>query len=101
MSFAALTSSMSWGIVFLEIASLSHIKPDQVAQFLPRGVLGLLEATALVFVSYAGVTKVAAIAEEIHNPAKNLPRGILLSLLIVTILYCSVNLTRRSLFFQI
>ena len=51
---------------------------------MPFGVSGLFEATALVFVSYAGVTKVAAIAEEIKNPSKNLPRGILLSLLIVT-----------------
>ena len=64
-------------LLFLEGASLSHIRPGQVAQFLPRGILGLFEATALVFVSYAGVTKVAAIAEEIQNPAKNLPRGIL------------------------
>lgn len=54
----------------------------------PNGVKGLGEATALVFVSFAGVTKVAAIAEEVKNPGKNLSRGILLSLAIVTVLYC-------------
>ena len=48
---------------------------------------GLMAGTALVFVSYAGVTKVAAIAEEIDRPEDNLPRGILMSLLIVTLLY--------------
>ncbi len=48
---------------------------------------GLMAGTALVFVSYAGVTKVAAIAEEIDRPQENLPRGILISLAIVTLLY--------------
>ena len=78
-------------LVFLEFASINYIQHDKATELFPFGMTGLFEATALVFVSYAGVTKVAAIAEEIKDPAKNLPRGILLSLLIVTILYCSVN----------
>lgn len=57
----------------------------------PMGIDGLLSATGLVFVSYAGVTKVAAIAEEIKDPEKNLPRGILISLGIVSFLYCFVT----------
>lgn len=56
-----------------------------------EGPEGLLGATALVFVSFAGVTKVAAIAEEVKVPEKNLPRGILLSLMFVTFLYCGVS----------
>ena len=47
----------------------------------------LAEAAAFVFVAYAGVTKVAAIGGEVKNPEKNLPAGILLSLLIATVLY--------------
>lgn len=62
------------------------------------GFEGLASATALVFVSFAGVTKVAAIAEEVKDPNKNLPRGILLSLLLVTILYCLVSLTLAGVF---
>ncbi len=54
----------------------------------PNGVDGLVTCTALVFVSYAGVTKVAAIAEEIKDPEKNLPRGIMFSLFLVTVIYC-------------
>ncbi len=51
----------------------------------------IAETSAFVFVAYAGVTKVAAIGGEVKNPGKNLPRGILLSLLIATILYCSIT----------
>ena len=47
----------------------------------------LAEASAFVFVAYAGVTKVAAIGGEVKDPEKNLPAGIILSLLIATILY--------------
>ena len=47
----------------------------------------LAETAAFVFVAYAGVTKVAAIGGEVKDPEKNLPAGMLLSLLIATLLY--------------
>ena len=53
-------------------------------------VWSLAEAAAFVFVAYAGVTKVAAIGGEVKNPEKNLPAGIMLSLLIATILYSAI-----------
>jgi amino acid transporter len=52
---------------------------------------GVIETAALVFVAYAGVTKVAAIGEEVKNPARNLPRGMLYSLGIATLLYVGVT----------
>ena len=48
---------------------------------------------ALVFVSYIGVTKVAAVGGEIKDPTKNMPFGILISLLFSIILYVFVTLT--------
>ena len=51
------------------------------------GMFGVLSATTMVLVSYAGVTKVAAVAEEIENPERNLPLGLLLSLVVTTFLY--------------
>jgi len=48
---------------------------------------------ALVFVSYIGVTKIAAVGGEIKSPSKNLPYGILISLLFSIILYVFVTLT--------
>ena len=82
-------------ILIITLLQLSSI-PFAIQKDLPVSVFnisGILEATSMVFVSYAGVTKVAAIAEEIKLPEVNLPRGIFLSLLIVTILYCGVTYT--------
>ena len=50
----------------------------------------LAETSAFVFVAYAGVTKVAAIGGEVKDPEKNLPAGMLLSLLIATVLYAMI-----------
>jgi APA family basic amino acid/polyamine antiporter len=54
------------------------------------GWLSLAETAAFVFVSYAGVTKIAAVAEEVQMPEVNLPKGMIFSLLISTILYCGI-----------
>lgn len=58
----------------------------------PQGIGGFLDATAFVFVSFAGVTKIAAIAEEIRRPERNLPLGIMISLLVVTLIYGGIAL---------
>ena len=54
-----------------------NIESGSLTPFLPEGVGGLLSATGLVFVSYAGVTKVASVSEEVKDPGSILPRGIL------------------------
>lgn len=58
--------------------------------FLLNGNIGLFSTVAFVYISYAGVTKVAAIAGEIKNPSKNLPRAMILSLFIMTSIYVFV-----------
>jgi len=63
--------------------------PLQMVSF-NKSTWSLVLTAAFVLVSYAGVTKIAAVAEEVKDPGKNLPRGILLSLLISSILYSSV-----------
>ena len=54
------------------------------------GIAGLLSATGFVFVSYAGVTKVASVAEEIENPDRNIPLGILGSLAFTAFVYVAI-----------
>lgn len=58
--------------------------------FFQGGLGGLLAATGFVFVSYAGVTKVASVAEEVENPDRNIPIGILGSLVFTTLLYVAL-----------
>ena len=55
------------------------------------GYKELIFAVAFVYLSYSGVTKVAAIAEEIKNPNKNLPLGMILSLFIITAIYILIS----------
>lgn len=54
------------------------------------GIGGILAGASLVFFAYIGFDVVATTAEEARNPAKDLPRGIIGSLVICTILYCAV-----------
>jgi len=79
-------------LLFLSGQAVFTFDPANIEPLFPQGMEGLAACTALVFVSYAGVTKVAAIAEEIKDPEKNLPRGILISLGVVAFIYTSVTL---------
>lgn len=75
------------GLCGLFALGLIDFDPSRLDPLLPNGGGGLLAATAFVFVSYAGVTKVAAIAEEVKNPDKNLPIAMMLALGLVTVIY--------------
>ncbi|GAA2017753.1 amino acid permease [Terrabacter terrae] len=56
------------------------------------GVMGIMSAAALVFFAYIGFDVVATTAEEARNPQRDLPRGIIGSLVICTVLYMAVAL---------
>lgn len=55
--------------------------------FFKSGLVGFVSTIGLVFVSYAGLTKVASVAEEVQNPDRNIPLGMTLSLITATIIY--------------
>ena len=76
----------------LVAGAVTRFDPSSFDDSFPGGGVGLLAAAGLVFASFNGVTKVASIAEEVENPERNLPAGILVSLGIVTVLYALVAL---------
>ena len=53
-------------------------------------VVTTLETTGLIFVSYLGFVQITSVAEEIKNPGKNLPRAVIGSVVIVTVIYALV-----------
>ncbi len=55
--------------------------------FFKSGIVGFVSTIGLVFVSYAGLTKVASVAEEVQNPDRNIPLGMTLSLITATVIY--------------
>lgn len=62
-------------------------KPEYYTPFMPEGFLSVVSTAGLVFVSFGGLTKIASIAEEIENPGRNIPLGMMLSFFFVTLLY--------------
>ncbi|TNE50679.1 MAG: amino acid permease [Deltaproteobacteria bacterium] len=74
----------------LIVKGFVHLEPSRFQNYFSNGWSGLLAATGLVFISYAGVTKIASIAEEIVDPSRNLPLAMLLSLGLMMLLYSLV-----------
>jgi len=60
---------------------------DNLSPFFENGASGVLAVVGLVFVSYGGLTKVASVAEEIEDPSRTIPLGMILSLITATIVY--------------
>ncbi len=81
------------GLALLVILGADHFPATSNAPFLSEGAGGLVYTSAFVFISYAGVTKVAALAEEVKNPERNLHRGIIFTVIIATALYGVVTFT--------
>ncbi len=61
------------------------------SDFLSNGNLGFFSGVAFLYISYAGVTKIAAIAGEISKPEKNLPLTMIISLLLIMAVYVCVS----------
>ena len=57
------------------------------------GVLGMLAASALLFVAFAGYARVTILGEEVRNPARTIPRAVTVSFIIVASLYLLVAVT--------
>jgi amino acid transporter len=81
---------------FIIFAGFSHgttnnlVKPGGLT---PKGVRGLLDGAAIVYFSFIGYDSVSTMAEEIQNPSRSLPVGIVGSVLIVSVLYCLMALS--------
>ncbi|MCB9301268.1 MAG: amino acid permease [Lewinellaceae bacterium] len=73
-------------IVYI-VVGCSAIEASRFRPFAPGGVQPIIASAGLIFVAYAGTTKIAAIAGEVKDPGRNLPLGMLFSWGIVSILY--------------
>ena len=84
------------GIVLFFIAiGAFFIKPENYTAhggFAPNGFKGIASAAAIIFFAYIGFDAVSTAAEETKNPAKDMPFGIIMSLVVTTVLYIAVAL---------
>jgi APA family basic amino acid/polyamine antiporter len=92
------TSKFQIALVFVLLGILavfvflgtSAVDPIRYTGFMAKGWLAVLATAGLVFISFGGLTKVASIAEEVKQPGRNLPLGMILACFVVSLFYITV-----------
>ncbi|MCK4421624.1 amino acid permease, partial [candidate division WOR-3 bacterium] len=69
----------------LPVVNIKNFEP-----FAPNGLGAIFSTAGFIFVSYGGLLKVAAVAEEVKDPGRTIPLGMIFALLVVTIFYILV-----------
>ncbi|MGC8745284.1 MAG: amino acid permease [Candidatus Saccharicenans sp.] len=78
-------------ILFFIVLAAPHINPQNWKPFMPFGFKGVMTSAAIVFLAFVGFDAVSTVAEETVNPQKDMPIGIMGSLLVATVLYMAVS----------
>lgn len=79
-------------IVFIIAFGFFYVDTDNWSPFLPNGFTGVLAGVSAVFYAYIGFDAISTTAEECKNPQRDLPKGMIYSLIICTILYILIAL---------
>jgi amino acid transporter len=79
------------GIILMVIfLGLFYVNPANWSPFAPNGFAGVMKGVSAVFFAYIGFDALSTTAEECKDPHRDLPRAMIYSLIICTILYCSL-----------
>ncbi len=76
-------------LIFIGVG-IFYVKPSNWQPYFPFGIHGTLAGASTVFFAYLGFDTVSASAAEVKNPAKNMPIGIIGTLIVATIFYVAV-----------
>ncbi|MFV0604242.1 MAG: amino acid permease [Niabella sp.] len=79
-------------IIFVIIAGAFFVDVNNWSPFLPNGFDGVLKGVSSVFFAYIGFDAISTTAEECKNPQRDLPRGMIYSLIVCTVLYILIAL---------
>ena len=79
-------------IILVIIVGIFFVQPSYWSPFMPNGFEGVLKGVSAVFYAYIGFDAISTTAEECKNPQRDLPRGMIYSLLICTVLYILIAL---------
>lgn len=77
-------------LLFIAVGAF-YVQPENLMPIAPFGVDGILTGAALVFFAYLGFDAVSSAAEEVRNPQRNMPIGIIGSIVLCTALYIGVS----------
>jgi amino acid transporter len=79
-------------IIFIIVMGFFYVDTNNWNPFLPNGFGGVLAGVSAVFYAYIGFDAISTTAEECKNPQRDLPKGMIYSLLICTVLYILIAL---------
>ena len=79
-------------IAFFVAVGAFYVKPENWVPFSPHGFAGISSAAAIIFFAYIGFDAVSTAAEETRNPKRDMPIGIIASLIVCTVIYIAVAL---------
>ncbi|WP_019721677.1 amino acid permease [Heyndrickxia coagulans] len=80
------------GVILLFLAvGIFYVKPENWTPFMPYGFSGIIKGAATAFLAYIGFDAVSSAAEEVRNPQRDMPIGIISSLAICIVLYVAVS----------
>lgn len=79
-------------VIAVIILGFFYVKPANWDPFMPNGFAGMMKGVSGVFFAYIGFDAISTTAEECKNPQRDLPKGMIYSLIICTVLYILVAL---------
>lgn len=77
-------------VLLLILVGAFHVQPENWQPFMPMGLKGITSASAVIVFAFIGFDAVSSAAEEVKNPQRDLPIGIIGSLVVCAILYVGV-----------
>lgn len=81
------------GFQYINTENWTPVNPETgVKSFMPNGFAGVMSAVSGVFFAYIGFDALSVLSEETKNPQKNLPRGMIFSLVLCTVIYIALTL---------
>lgn len=81
-------------LIFMLVAGLTKANPANLStDFIPFGLHGILKASAVLFFAYVGFDGVATLGEETKNPGRDIPIGLIGSMVLTIVTYCSLAAT--------
>ncbi|HTV03501.1 MAG TPA: amino acid permease [Luteitalea sp.] len=84
-------------IAFFLGVGVFYVKPENWTPFAPNGFAGISSAAAIIFFAYIGFDAVSTAAEETRDPQRNMPIGMIGSLIVCTIIYMAVAIVLTGL----
>ena len=83
---------IGFGLSYINFDNYKPFIPENAGEFGKFGWSGIFRAAGIIFLAYVGFDAISTVAQEAKNPQKDMAKGILGSLIIVTVLYISVSL---------